>query len=269
MSFDLEVHVIGLCFFRPELPEEGGRMQVLLPKSHAGHAGHGGHGGHHVDPHFARLAYDPAYETPRAEELGLWPPRLVRLERNAVGIAGLGQPATAMPLPDRVLNLTQRLGTRVRPELLAGPVDFDQLTARVTLANATAEQTRDGAVWAFQGEEREFPLGATWTIPIPGDRLEWTVDGPALDFRPLFPIDGKVVVYVLNLPGDELPDSLPPIEPFPPKPEPAFDEPAHHYEAYYSLLENPPADRPLPRFRRRKPTKFAGAASCMTGGGQP
>ena len=265
MPFDLEVHVVGLCFFRPETPEEGGRMHVLMPK-----AGGGGHG-HHVEPHVARMMYDPAHETNPPGALRSCPPRYVRLEGNAISLPGVAG-GTPMTLPAGMLNLTRHFGTRVKPSCLTGVPDGQSLAARVTLADGRQDEVFEGAIFEFDGVDVEMPVGARWTIRVPGDSLEWTVEGPGgTNFRRLHPIPGKPMkLYIYHVPAEELPDFVPP--PPPPRHElPPVGDPAHHFGAYYALLEEVPEREVLPTFQRLKDPAFKGVSvvTCMTGGGQP
>ncbi len=279
MSFDLRIRFVGLAMFVPEeAREEDGvvtqpaRMHVLLPAGEPdrphddkdagsvepaaadaeqdGYASVAGNGSAHPQPrggngrhdrHFARIAYDTAYETGGSADLSRTL-RLVSLEKRSLELLGLSDEGLYPGLPGEICQLSEVAGG-LPPEVV-GPVPGRGLLGRVTMDAGVLSDVGLGAFFKLSNREPERMTTRTeWTIRgIEGDRLPGQVLGslngePGDELPDLFPVRQTIHLVVFNAPRSE----------FPPFGEFRVDQPARaadHFELYYNLYRRVPGEVP-------------------------
>jgi hypothetical protein len=242
MAFTLRVTFSGLCLFVPEPAGGGGtgRMQVLMPKMV----------GHHcstADRHVALAAYDAGYLLPEGPLLGV--PALARLSGHTLAF-GAGD-AASLSMCSQIVNLQEITGRPVDPDTL-GADTGNRLTSRVVLAAGGMTRVAPGVCWEMRpGEIRPLAHRVEWEIPDhPGEALTLVSTplgggGTPRMLGTLHPRNGLLNLEVFH----ETPQDLPP-EPLPldQQPEPAVDDTAPHFAAFYSLFgEDAPVV--MPRYR--------------------
>jgi hypothetical protein len=257
--------------------EQPARMHVLLPAGeldpphHPPHdhhgAGNGGpvsgrgeHGGHpapgngatpggtqqqggrrHHERHFARVAYDTAYETENSADITR-ELKLVSLEKRTLDLVGLSGEGLDPSLPGEICQLSAVAGEL--PPGVVGTSPGPGLLGRVTMDAGVLSDVGLGAFFKFgpRGAER-MTTRTEWTIRgIPGDRLPGLalrgLNGEPDDVLPeLFPVRQTIHLVVFNAPRSE----------FPPNGEFHVNQPekpADHFELYYNLYPTEPGDVP-------------------------
>jgi hypothetical protein len=230
------------------------------------------------------------------EQIGIWDLKGTEVRIKVQGREGeaveLFRPSrSSWPVPPRDLgdpvawrdlrfvpDMTTLAGDgRIDPALVttaeAAPMALPQrLAARIFLdggrleAGMPSQKIFRDRVFEFRGGGGEPKLRQALT-----DAVVWSVDpGPRTVVVEIAPLDGGAVkrlvlagggapheLFVSNLPAENVPHAL----------HHAVSEEemaALHFGAYYELLMQPPADRPLPRLapRHRKGVGLAGTAFC-------
>jgi hypothetical protein len=244
-SFNLEITFSGLCMFVPA--KDKSRMHVLMPVSGKTLCGV------HVHQHVNRLYYHPSYETGTGSPTKPTKPRFLELNGEALELKFNGNAETT--LKPGIVNVSSITKKGVRSSLLTGQ-PTDPIGARVTMFAGRFGSPNDGLIWDIEGNECELSSVVPWTIPdVPEDSITFTLGGMS---RTLRPIDGKVSIYMFNLPPDEVPRRVP-LRPPPPFECPQKDAEATHFAGYYYLLGCPGSK--LPKFKKGK---FAGQCSPPT-----
>lgn len=232
----LTVQFYGLCLFVPD-PDQG-IVHVLMPA--AGVPG----GLQGIPAHFARLYADEGYLSLGSPVAG----RLVEvadLTRKHLRVDMPG--ALDYSLPATLANLRDVTGEPLVPAAL-GPDPGAYLTARVGLASGAGTLPANPVCWRFPPTTPRRPLTSTvvWTIPddpaVPDAEIRLVVEefgtGAARE-TVLFPIDGKVEVWVYHTDTNLLPGGAgsPPMRP---------GQPASHFAAYYILFDPAVANGAVP-----------------------
>lgn len=242
-SFELDVVVSGLSLVVPD--RAGEALHVLMMRQE------------HHDPHFPRLIYDRAYERPGSTELS-GDLACVRLEERRLGF---GEPRglDLDSIPRTVVNLGDISGVaplrREQVEVRGG-----EFIARLDLRGGRCTDTTPGAVWRVEEApagpwEGEITTCMTWTTPpIPGDRLESArLAGPdggdPTPLRTLYPIGGRIRVFVFNVPEWQLPPVHAHVR------AAALGEPAEHFDAYFAFAA---ANRVTPRIKASREPVLCG-----------
>ncbi|HET7233922.1 MAG TPA: hypothetical protein VFJ16_28180 [Longimicrobium sp.] len=273
MPFDLKLTFTGMMLYVPEAT----RLQVLMPKTAETMAAPvisstGEECGASttdtsvcVEPHAARVTFDTAYVREGAQALddvlAHVSLRQKRLEIPAVG----GSYTRGIP---SVVTVTS---SPVRSDVLDGTAD-EVLMARLVVSTGGATYADPGECWEYQGDVRRMSHQVEWTIPdIDDDHLDLSMTdlaGMAAQgsFPRLYPIDGKVELWVWHAPAYELPpDAITPEEP-------VSGDQAHHFAHLALLLDSRSLEMPLfrpnecgelpPGTRPRERDRGASVLSC-------
>ena len=240
-TFELQITFYGLCLF---VPDDGRKtMHVLLPAT-------GTHGTHHVEEHLLLLAYDRAYEDRSGSEPLSGQPRSFDMSGSVPRWTNRSTGRLDLALPAEVANVSSVWGKPVRKGLLTGPRPAPGLASRMSMSTGAQGGHLRGARWVFGGETRELTHALNWAIPGVGEEgLAWDPNSweKGKDVPPsLFPRGGRIQLYVFHIPDEEKPTRLPPA-PLPGG-EPSPGEEAHHFAAFYDLLDSP-SSRELPKYK--------------------
>jgi hypothetical protein len=218
MSFELDIVFTGLCMFVPDPRSE--QMHVLL--ADADH-----HAGHFGGKHYARLFYDEGYEEPGGELTKKW--EKVKLDKRALLVPRFG-PGAALTLPKQVMNLEPIVGKLPFAQVLNDPTS---VKGRVTLGSGRITACAPGAFWRLGAREFCMTNAVVWTVEIPQDSIELPLarlkNGSKGWLDELFPIGGRIVLWVVNAMKDDMPGSGEPVA--------SHGPPGEHFSAYYDLYQ--------------------------------
>ncbi len=241
MAFTLRITFSGLCLFVPEPGGGGstGRMHVLMP----------GMFGHHcsgADRHVAAVAYDTGHLTPGGTPTGITAMAPIS-GRQVTPVAGED---AVLALCGHIPDLRQVTKRPVDPDHL-GPDTGKKLTARVTLGAGGITRVSPGVCWEWNpGEFRPIAHRVEWEIAdVEGEGLTLVSEligggGEQKALGTLFPMNGRVNLFVYHETTQDLPPEPLPVES---QPVPARGFTPHHFTAYYALFGGP-VPTVLPRF---------------------
>lgn len=250
MSFQLNIMFGGMCLLVHD--EKGRELQVLMPPTGKSHA----HGGVPIDPHFCRISYEPS----QAQPDGTPDTKLVQvdIEGYSIDLAGLPTSADFTPaMPAEVTNLNEASSRPVDRSLFEERPG-SRLLSRMAFAKGKVTWRHPGVPWHLgAGPAKPRAIAVTWSIAdVSGDSL--TLEMRPLNGAPertpttLYPKrNGQLDLYVFHAPELEIPTSLP--LGFLGGPPPAPGQPADHFRAFYTLLEQPVGDPPVPTFPTDQP----------------
>lgn len=279
MAFDLTLTFTGMMIYVPENTQ----LRVLMPKTAESMPAPvlttGGECSGQsstdttvcVEPHAARITFDTAYvrEGATGPDGAIAHVSLLqkRLDVPVVGDAyQAGIPSDMTELP-----------SVVRQDVLEGNAN-EVLASRIRVRNGHATYADPGECWEYGGEVRRMSHQVEWTISgIEGDYLDLPLTDLSGDLTVgslprLYPIDGKVELWIWHAPAWELPpDAIIPEE---------MDDGdgAHHFAHLSVLLDSRSVDIPLYRpgacaplppetIRRRHRDKGSSSLSCTGGQG--
>lgn len=245
-AFELHIIFVGLCMFVDDKENpKGERLHVLLPKTE----------GHHE--HQAALLFNPGYKTGVKEPSG--PPldaAVCRLKNRQLDLTSLNTMGGLSRnfKKSNVFDLGDWAGRTVERRLLDEGGDAtppNESVTRITLDAGTIRRRKKGSVWEIrkpgslhQKFRGHMAISARWVIDVaesdpPQDFVEFDLkplndQETGVETIRLFPIDGKIEVYVYHSP--ELPKAVP-VDPVDPEHE--VGDPAPHFRAFYDLLSEP------------------------------
>lgn len=239
MTFDLRFTFTGMMLYVPSNTQ----LTVLLPKTAevmptANTSGCGSTGEECVEPHVARITFDTAYSRPGAAALdGVVAHASLRKKRLTVPAVGS---AYVKGIPSVVATAT----APPRQDVLDGSADTD-LIARLELTTGEASWADPGECWEYQGATRRMSHQVEWTISdVAGDWIDLELTdlaglGSQGSLPRLYPIDGKIELWVWHAPPFELPpDAIVPELP-------AYGAEGLHFAHLGMLLDSRSLDAPL------------------------
>jgi hypothetical protein len=241
MSFDLRIQFLGLAMY---VPEGSDTMHVLLPATEHHSCGGGDLRNGGVEPHFARLVYDEAYERPGQTQLSRRY-RMIDLERRVMDLRGLPtSEALEMHLTDELPSLDAVAGPV--PRSLVQGMPGGRLAGRVALDSGALSHYTLGATFHLDDETRSqrMTTQTEWTVRgitsrVPEAEGAWEVlqaaplqgpaEGEAQPLPRLYPIGQNIQLMVFNAIASELPPDGPMF-----RIERAPGD-AEHFGAYYDI----------------------------------
>jgi len=277
MSFDLTLTFTGMMVYVPETTQ----LRVLMPKTNESVAApvvsSGGECSGEsstntevcVEPHAARITFDTAYIRDGATALDDVVAH-VSLRQKRLDVPVVGS-TYVQGIPSFVADIGL-----VRQDVLEGDAN-EVLTSRVRVRTGEATYADPGECWDYGGQVRRMSHQVEWTIS--DIEADW-IDLPLTDLSGvttqgslprLYPVDGKVELWIWHAPAFELPpDAIVPEAP-------EAGDGAHHFSHLSMLVDARSLDMPLfcpnecgelpPGTRPRHRDKGASSLSCTGGQG--
>lgn len=269
MSFDLRIRFTGLMMW---VPEGEKAMHVLLPATPEHVEGGGGklheHPEEEMPPHFARLAYDAAYELPRQTQLSR-EYVMVDLKRGDLDLTGVtSSDGIEVRLPDELASL-DAVAQPVDRKFVEGDLD-PALAARVTMHAGAVTDYDVGIAFKFPSSHaRRITPSTEWTIrgiapategPEGLDGLVVKRAGGDEPISKLYPIGGTIHLMVMHLVAEQ---SLPHDRRF----NPCSHVEDEHFHMYYEIAEPISKKPPIPGPAKLRKPWVTGAAVPIPAGG--
>ncbi len=237
MPFDLKLTFTGMILYVPELTQ----LQLLMPKTPetipapvilpGGENAASCHceTGDCMEPHAARITFDTAYTRHSSQALDDVTAH-VSLRQKRLDVPALGSAYVRGVSPYIAL-----VDSPVRQDVLDGTANAE-LTARIRLRTGRATYADPGECWEYQGSVRRMSHQMEWTISginanhldLPLTDLSGLITQGALPR--LYPIGGKIELWVWHAP----PVELPPDAIVPEMPPPGSQ--GHHFSHLRNLL---------------------------------
>lgn len=247
MPFDLKLTFTGMILYVPELTQ----LQLLLPKTpetipapviapDGGCSSSTSTSGDCMEPHAARLTFNTAYTRPGATGFDIAMAH-VSLRQKRLDVPEVGS-AYVRGIPPEVATAS----SPVSQDVLDG-TDNAEITSRIRVRRGRATYAHPGACWEYEGTLRRMSHQVEWTIAgVDADHIDLTLtDLDEMELATsqirLYPIDGKIDLWIWHAPPIELPpDAIVPDDP----PEGAQ---GHHFSHLRKLLSTRTLATPLYR----------------------
>lgn len=236
MPFDLEITIAGMCLLVRDSDTNPRMLHVLLPPTE--------------HQHEACLLYRKKHTDPRA---GATVKEEINLTGKQLDLSALtSRNKLNLKFPPAVFDFESLGGRSVKRTLLDGASLPPELRFRMKLAAGDTVDHRPGGLWKLgpKGTPRRMATAIKWRLAdVPRDKLVLDIgDGAPRVLTPLDEGKGLTIrLFLLHVPGDEIPTTIPMELPRPNKPTPQPDQPALHFLSYYPIL-NPPEEGPTPLF---------------------